>query len=275
MPLRDHFRGWLRGEIAWSSFACAWCSATAVALNALLPDGFRALPSVRNGIEIYHDEPFFVSAGTTTFPFELAGEAAQVLVYGNRDGRYLAAAIELVSESIKEREAAREAFTARCMTYLQRGVGLVIVDLVTTRASNLHDALLARVSPTAPVWGERLYATAYRPSGKNGSAKLTVWQEALALGAPLPTVPLWLLHGPVMPAHLEATYEDTFRRLRLPTEEPERWPFTSCTDATTAHRARSTSVGSSTTRYSIGQRLYFGSCPRKWPSSTRRNCSAD
>lgn len=114
----------------------------------------------------------------------------------------------------------REAFVAKCETYLQRGVGLVIVDMVTTRAANLHDALMARVSPTAPVWGERLYCSAYRPSGKNGSAQLTVWQEALALGAPLPTAPLWLLYGPTVPVHLEAIYEDTFRQLRLPTEAP-------------------------------------------------------
>jgi hypothetical protein len=220
MPLRDHFRGWLRQEVEWSSFVCAWASFTAFRLNSLLPNCFRASPNVRNGIEIHHDEPYKASAGTLTLPFELAGEAAEVLVYGHRDGRYLAAAIELVSEGNKDRPEAREAFTAKCETYLQRGVGLVIVDVVTTRAANLHDGLMARVSPIAPVWGERLYATAYRPSGKNGSAQLTVWQEKLAIGSPLPTMPLWLLHGPYVPVHLEATYEDTFRQLRLPTEGP-------------------------------------------------------
>lgn len=33
-------------------------------------------------------------------------------------------------------------------------------------------------------------------------------------------MPLCLLHGPYMPVHLEATYEETFRQLRLPPEEP-------------------------------------------------------
>ena len=86
---------------------------------------------------------------------------------------------------------------AKCETYVQSGAGLVIVDPVTTRTANLHDELMARVGPPDyEAWGESLYATAYRPSGKNGSAQLTVWQEPLALGSPLPTMPLWLLHGP-------------------------------------------------------------------------------
>lgn len=236
MPLRDHFRGWLEQEVLWQTFHQAWATYLAESLNPYLPDGFRASPSVQTLIEI--DVAAFgnvrgnsprpappggewePSGGTATLPFEFTEQAAEVLVHGHRDGRYLAAAIELVSEGNKDRPDAREAFAAKCATYLRRGVGLVIVDLVTTRAANLHDALMARVSPTAEVWGERLYATAYRPAGKNGSAQLTVWQEALALGTPLPTVPLCLLHGPCVPVHLEASYEDTFRRQQLPTEEP-------------------------------------------------------
>lgn len=158
------------------------------------------------------------SAATLTLPFELAEEVSEVLVHGFRDGRYLAAAIELVSERNKDRPEAREAFVAKCETYLQSGVGIIIFDAVTTRTANLHDQLMARVGPPGQAaWGERLYATAYRPSGRNGSAQLTIWQEKLAIGSSLPTMPLWLLHGPYVPVHLEETYEDTFRRLRLPT----------------------------------------------------------
>jgi hypothetical protein len=238
MPLRDHFRGWLRRELEWHSFHNAWATFIAASLNARLPEDFRASPNVQQAIEIdvathgnvrssvgticaagTQVEEWQPSAGTVTFPFELAGEAAEVLVHGYRDGRYLAAAIELVSEGNKDRAEARESFVAKCETYIQSGAGLIIVDLVTTRTANLHDELLKRIGgPDAAVSGERLYATAYRPSGKNGSAQLTVWKETLALGALIPTMPLWLLHGPGVPVHLEATYEDTFRQLRLPTE---------------------------------------------------------
>lgn len=197
MPLRDHFHGWRKRELQWHSFHSAWATTIAYALNPTLPEGFRASPNVH-----------------------LAEQAAEVRIHGYRDGRYLAAAIELVSEGNKDRPEAREAFVAKCETYLQSGVGLVIVDAVTSRTSNLHDELMARIAPGVAAWGERLYAAAYRPSGKNGSAQLTVWQEPMALGLPLPTMPLWLLHGPYVPVHLEATYEDTFRQLRLPPEEP-------------------------------------------------------
>jgi hypothetical protein len=236
MPLRDHFRPPLRLEMDWHSFHNSWATSMAYALNAYLPEGFRASPNVQNTIEIdvatfgnarsgttagngtSGQDAWQPSAASLTLPFELAEEVSEVLVHGFRDGRYLAAAIELVSERNKDRP---EAFVAKCETYLQSGVGVVIFDAVTTRTANLHDQLMARVGPAGQAkWGERLYTTAYRPSGKNGSAQLTIWQEKLALGSPLPTMPLWLLHGPYVPVHLEATYEDTFRQLRLPTEGP-------------------------------------------------------
>lgn len=235
MPLRDHFRGWLRKELQWHPFHSAWATTIAYALNPHLPEGFRAVPNTQSQIEI--DVAAFgkgrpdtagvdplrgwePAAATMTLPYELNEQPAEVLVYGDLDGRYLAGAIELVSEGNKNSPAARGAFVSKCETYLQSGVGLLVVDLVTTRAANLHDALMAQVSPTAPVWAERLYCTAYSPRGKNGSAQLTVWQEPLALGAPLPAMPLYLLHGPCVPVGLEETYEDTFRQLRLPTEGP-------------------------------------------------------
>ena len=76
------------------------------------------------------------SAGTLTLPFELTADVAEVLVHGQRDGRYLAGAIELVSERNKDRPEAREAFVAKCATYLHSGVGLIIFDAVTTRTAN-------------------------------------------------------------------------------------------------------------------------------------------
>lgn len=236
MPLRDHFNGWLHQELKWHSFHQFWATYIAEALQPQLPKGFRAVSNSQTQIEIdvatfgntrkpaglsgASGEAWEPAEATLTLPFELSEQAAEVLVFGQRDGRYLAAAIELVSEGNKDRPDAREAFVAKCETYLQQGVGLMIVDMVTTRAANLHDALMSRVGPAAPVWAERLYVTSYKPTGKNGSARLQVWQEALALGNPLPTMPLALLGGPIVPIHLETTYEDTFRRQWLPTEAP-------------------------------------------------------
>lgn len=236
MPLRDHFRGWLRKRLQWHSFHSAWATYLSESLGATLPDGFSAIPNVQSAIEIdvaaFGDErargadlsahgQWQPSAGTMTVPFELSEQPAEVLIYGELDGSYLAGAIELVSESNKNSPSSRATFAAKCETYLQSGVGLIVVDLVTTRTTNLHDELMTRIGAGVAAWGERLYCTAYSPRGKNGGGQLVVWQEALALGSPLPTMPLWLLHGPCVPVQLEETYEDTFRRQHLPTEEPK------------------------------------------------------
>ena len=42
-----------------------------------------------------------------------------------------------------------------------------------------------------------------------------VWAHALALGRPLPTLPLWLADNLAVPLELEASYEETCRVLRI------------------------------------------------------------
>jgi hypothetical protein len=230
MPLRDHFRSHLRDELEWHSFQNAWATTITFGLNPLLPSGFRASPNVQTGIAI--DVATFGSvntpaqdgspnawqpeSATATVPITLASDTAEVLVHGYRDGRYLAGAIELVSEGNKDLAESREAFVTKCEAYLQNGVGVVIVDPVTTRTANLHDELLTRIGHTQTVWGERLDVTAYQPYGSNGSSRLNIWQHAVTIGSELPTMPLWLLHGPCVPLALETSYEETFRQLRLP-----------------------------------------------------------
>ena len=50
---------------------------------------------------------------------------------------------------------------------------------------------------------------------KRGDAwLLEAWSHALALGQPLPTLPLWLADNLAVP--LEACYEETCRVLRIP-----------------------------------------------------------
>ena len=55
----------------------------------------------------------------------------EVQLYDLRDGKRLVAALELISPGNKDRAEARRAFGAKCVAYLQRGIGLVIVDIVT------------------------------------------------------------------------------------------------------------------------------------------------
>jgi hypothetical protein len=49
-----------------------------------------------------------------------------------------------------------------------------------------------------------------------GQPSLDIWQELLAVGNPLPTMPLWLRGGLCFPVDLEAAYERTCREQRIP-----------------------------------------------------------
>src|SRR5437879_114392 len=72
----------------------------------------------------------------------------EVQVFSNIAGPTLVAAIELVSPGNKDRNDTRRAFAVKCAAYLQRGIGLLIVDIVTSRHANLHDDLMALLGHT-------------------------------------------------------------------------------------------------------------------------------
>jgi hypothetical protein len=99
---------------------------------------------------------------------------------------------------------------------LQHGIGLVVVDIVTERKADLHGDLVHRIYQNftnghAP----DLWAAAYRPTQLNEATSLEIWQETLAVGQPLPAMPLWLKNGPCMKVDLEPVYERTCRENRI------------------------------------------------------------
>jgi hypothetical protein len=224
MPLLDHFRPPLSVRRNWYSFHNAWATFIASELNSRLPEGYFAEPNAQFGIEI--DVATFEEAGSVaigsaaswtppspslTIPFSIVTDMVEVLVFGTTEGPILAGAIELVSPANKDRPAHREAFVSKCETYLNAGIGVVVVDIVTVRGGNLHGDLLARLLANDEAMNDNLYASAYRPA----PAGLDIWREPLALGAAMPIMPLWLKGGPCLPIDLEATYERTRREQRL------------------------------------------------------------
>jgi len=234
MPLRDHFHRPLVNQRQWTSFHGAWATYLSSSLNRVLPPDFFAEPLCEFVVEI--DVAAFdkegegsETAGWTppapalTVPLAAATDTAEVRIYSQLEGPTLAGCIELVSPSNKDRPAERDAFVAKCASYLHEGIGLVVVDIVTSRRANLHAALLERLSAGSPdVLQSGLYAAAYQTVRHNGQSNLRVWQEELAVGRPLPTLPLWLRDGPCVPVELEATYEQTCRELRLRSNGEER-----------------------------------------------------
>ena len=67
----------------------------------------------------------------------------EVQVFATVTGATLVGAIELVSPGNKDRPETRRAFAAKCVSYLTRGIGLIVVDIVTNRLANLHNEVMA------------------------------------------------------------------------------------------------------------------------------------
>ena len=94
------------------------------------------------------------------------------------------------------------------------------MDVVTSRRSNLYGDLLdllGQVDPSLAPSQPPLYAVTcrWREEGSRPAWRLEAWAHPLALGQPLPTLPLWLSAELAVPLELEASYEETCRALRI------------------------------------------------------------
>src|SRR5262249_28595240 len=131
----------------------------------------------------------------------------------------LAAAIEFVSPANKDRPANRKAFAIKCASYLQEGAALIVVDIVTNRSGYLPQDIVDVLTEPAtsqlpPI--DMLYAFACRAvASSEKSTSLEAWPEPLALGKPLPTMPLWLTVDCVIGVPFEASYAETCKTLRI------------------------------------------------------------
>ena len=240
MPLLDHFHPPLTPFWQWGSFHSAWASVIAQQLNRdLLPPDYYAQPHVQLGNAYEIDVATWkreagagVDGGPAVAtavwsPPRPALEAAvkfvhhdlfEVQIVQDMGGPQLRAAIELVSPANKDRPGNRQAFATKCGAYLQRGVSVVLVDIVTDRSANMHLELMRFLErETQLAWqpASLLYAVAYHIVLDGGEHRLQVWPEALALGAALPTLPLWLDAELCLPLRLEESYRATCESLRI------------------------------------------------------------
>jgi hypothetical protein len=228
MPLLDHFHPPLNQRRHWNAFHHAWATYVSSDVNRLLPEGYFAEPNIQFGIEI--DVATFEEgngklhgagggwtppAPVLTVPFTMISDLVEIKVFAGAEGPTLAGAIELVSPANKDRPASRDAFVSKCAAYLQQGVGLVIVDVVTDRYANLHADLLERLPVSSEPWDVELYAAAYRPILRDDETNLNIWTEQIELGRALPTLPLWLRGDWCIRVDLEGTYERTCQEQRV------------------------------------------------------------
>jgi hypothetical protein len=204
MPLRDHFRPPVSLQAAWDALHGMWPAEIVRQLRQRLPPGYVAAPTVHPGSQV---EPEPTVAVETEVPDY---DEYSVRIYDVERGRQLVATIELVSPGNKDRPEKRNAFVGKCAALLQKGVTVSIVDVVTPRQFNLYAELLQFLGQSDPSLGEprpHLYAVScrWRPQGKR--MLLQTWSHALALGQPLPTLPLWLTGQLAVPLDLEQSYE--------------------------------------------------------------------
>ena len=215
------------------------------AIAPLLPDGLVAEPRVHLGsyyeIDICtfdqneESEPVFGSGGesntgiatapqappapTLTLDAEFPDQYAyEVLVFDLERDRRLVAAVEIVSLANKDRPESRQLFVAKCFNLLRKDVCLSIIDLVTTRQFNLYTELLGLLNRRDPAFNvpPPTYAVTCRKRQVGGQTKLDTSSFLLAVGQPLPSLPVWLSETQTVALDLEASYEETCRILRIP-----------------------------------------------------------
>jgi hypothetical protein len=244
--LLDHFHPPISQRRSWEGFHGLWAAALVEKLNRdVLGDEFFADMQVHIGSQVEIDVAAFeehrigmTEPAATTMTTNAAAALApvwtppktslvlptvfpddiEVQVFATTTGATLVGAIELVSPGNKDRRETRQAFAAKCVAYLTRGVGLIVVDLVTNRLFNLHNEIVAALGYGRPFLLDptvAIYAVAYRPSRQAAGDQIEIWAEPLALGAALPTLPLGLRNAGVVPVDLDETYHEACRRSRL------------------------------------------------------------
>ncbi len=241
MPLLDHFHPPVSSLRHWESFHGRWAHAIADALNRVLPPNYfseaqatvggsvevdvatqeergPAVPSTNGGVATAVAPAATATATALKMPLVFPDEF-EVRVFETRAGPTLVGAIEIVSPGNKDRPETRRAFIAKCLSYLSQGIGLIVVDLVTERTANLHDELVRWMGLGQPYLfptDTRLYAVSYQPRrGLKTGDHAELSQAVLRIGEPLPTLPMSLRGGPVVPIDLESTYTEARDRSRI------------------------------------------------------------
>lgn len=253
MPLYDHFHRPISEIHEWESFHNRWSVAIADDLNRRLPKRFLASapqhlgPFVSAGVaeleliqpdageprngtpgaevddgggvalaveKIVYTPPATALSMPAAFPDEYRVEVRDTF----RASRLLAV-IELVSLGNKDDDESREAFAGKCLSYLAKGIGLVVIDIVTERLANLHNWLVKLAKHDAKfemVNNPPIYISAYRPIHRNKTDTIDLWTWPLAIGSGLPIVPLALKGVGPIPLNLETTYMEACERSRIP-----------------------------------------------------------
>ena len=247
MPLRDHFRSPLDDKRSWDELHGGWPMVIVQHLIRVLPPRYFAAPGVHLGTifevdvatfdnkdnlpveEITYDGGLDSNGLATALvappkpsltiqPRLPDQDEYEIKIYDERKERRLVAAIELISPSNKDRSEYRGAFVAKIASLLKQSVSVSLVDVVSTRHFNLYSELLTFLDCTDEALGDEpqaLYAATLRFRKEKRKLLLDAWYFPLAIGAIMPSLPVWLNGKQSITLDLEATYEATCKDLRI------------------------------------------------------------
>jgi len=125
------------------------------------------------------------------------------------------AAVELVSLGNKAQASGRRAFLDKVVAHLRQGAGVCVVDVVTDHQHNFYADLLTTFEHTDSAFlsaPSGVYAASFRARERR---VLEAWYHPLAVGEPLPVLPLWLSETVCVSLDLEASYEVACRGLNI------------------------------------------------------------
>jgi hypothetical protein len=234
MPLHD----W-SDDRGWDSVHPLWISALLYWVQDRLPAGYRAYLGSVPGVTIASElgrpdvgvrawqpldpqgrqsradalidepEPDFRAVAT------LSPEPPSA-VHIFRQGQ-LVAAIELVSPRNKDRPSSRDFYRNRYLGYLWSGVHLLLADVHRRPGGySFPEAMAAELGCPFPV-GLPPHAVSWNVGGSapEGGRFFDGWYRPLAIGEPLPALPLVLAAGKSLLIDLEQTYSEAARRAYL------------------------------------------------------------
>ena len=244
MPVVNHFAPPLSEHRNWTGFHSKWANTISDHLNRVLPDGFFAEPNVRwrqeaDAIVVEDDDPpgFAVGLGGyvgdedggvavaeappavqappgRVLDYDPDHDVAEVRVLNDRgQSLRLAAAVEIVSPSNKDRPDERTAFVGKVEGYVSAGVGVVVLDTVFPSKRSPHRELMQRLGDEDPE-ADATFAAAYRLTERR-PRKVEIWHHAVAVGTELPELPPFLKRGPAVPVPLQATYMEACLNTRV------------------------------------------------------------
>lgn len=232
MPLLDHFRPPLAPVRSWASFLNVWSASVCDWINTRVPAGhfaemvFRPARYVEREVAdveptakippVFSPPMVFGDCGNAGPKVRFASEIAVEVFDADRR---LLGVVEFVGQDTKADHECGYAFACKLITHLSRGIGVVVVDIVTSEQVNLHQAWADMTDgpeiPGVPRGETNIYAVSYRPRMEGESPVIDVWARPLDVGQPLPEPPLGLKGYGCTPVDLDATYTEACERSGL------------------------------------------------------------